>query len=289
MSILALQGQVEALHQEVQASGAEFCLDLEGICADGRPLWQWMDYSRKDNAARSLIKLVEGVDYQSAEVRTVAGGTPRQVVLFSREGFKQWAMLAGTERGRQIRSYFIECEKRLQLQMSQPTSLNKVIEDLTEVFVSGINGVHSKVDALGTRLAGVESSLCEHGKQLECLTEQLCNEVYTCVRVSDRTIKIGFTTNLDERLKEHEGRRGFTFVDHMPGTTDKENRLKAALRLAGHKAKYGNEQFWLCPEVLQVLKGEGWPTGDLCCTPPKTAMARHGKKADPAGLTPSML
>lgn len=169
MSILALQGQVEALHQEVQASGAEFCLDLEGICADGRPLWQWMDYSTKGNAVRSLSKLVEGVDYHLSEVRSGAGGLPRQVILFSREGFKQWAMLAGTERGRQIRSYFIECEKRLQLGMSQPTGFNSLMDqiqaaqlDLTQIVIHGFNGVQSE-------LKDVKTTQADHTRRLEQL------------------------------------------------------------------------------------------------------------------------
>lgn len=130
MSEVILRQEVETLYQHAADSQQEFCIDLEGEAPDGRPVWEWMDYARKDNAVRSLNSLIEGEDYQSAEVRTVAGGSPRHSIRFSRVGFKRWGMLARTERGRQIRDYYIECEKRLQLGMSQPTAMNGVMDEI---------------------------------------------------------------------------------------------------------------------------------------------------------------
>ena len=177
---LVLKEQVAALHKQATAQQQEFCIDMEGAAAEGQPIWQWMGYSRKDAAKRSLEKLLEGVDYQSTEMWTVAGGTPRHVVLFSHDGFKQWGMLAGTERGRQIRAYFIECEKQLQREMSQPTALNSelsrmqsdlaehkaannrtaaLLEQFGHWTAAHVTGINTRVDKVEDRVDRLESKL----------------------------------------------------------------------------------------------------------------------------------
>jgi 5-methylcytosine-specific restriction endonuclease McrA/phage anti-repressor protein len=164
---LVLRTQVESLYQQAAASEQEFCIDLEGEAPDGRLVYEWMGYSRKDSATRSLSKLIEGVDFllhTSVEQTTGRGGHNREAVLFSRDGFKRWGMAAGTDRGRQIQDYFLECERRLQLGMSQPTTLNSTLgailqrqqelaerqmaahQDLTGIVIDGLNQVHTKVD-----------------------------------------------------------------------------------------------------------------------------------------------
>lgn len=175
MSDLALKGEVESLYQQAAASQQEFCIDLEGEAPDGCSVWEWMGYSRKQTAADSFSQMVAGVDYLVTEERKQVPhqGGWRTVTLkkfrLSREGFKQWGMLAGTERGRQIRLYFIECEKRLQLGMNQPTALNSVMNeiqvahrDLTQIVIHGFNGVQSE-------LKDVKTTLTSHTERLDRL------------------------------------------------------------------------------------------------------------------------
>lgn len=172
MSELVLKEQVNTLYQQATASDQEFCIDLEGEAPNGRPVWEWMGYSRKDNAKASLSKLIEGVDFlllKAQEQTAGRGGHNREAVLFSRDGFKQWGMLAGTDRGRQIRLYFIECEKRLQFEMSQPTSLNQVMadiavahKDLTEIVMHGFNH-------MGHEIREVKAEQKAMRQDIECL------------------------------------------------------------------------------------------------------------------------
>ena len=133
MSEVILRQEVETLYQHAADSRQEFCIDLEGEAPDGRLVWEWMDYARKDNAVRALNNLIEGEDFllrRSAEQTTGSGGHNRATAVFSRTGFKRFGMLARTERGRQIRDYYIECENRLQLGMSQPTAMNGVMDEI---------------------------------------------------------------------------------------------------------------------------------------------------------------
>lgn len=276
-SDLALKGQVETLYRQAAASEQEFCIDLEGQAPDGRPVWEWMGYSRKDSAKASLSKLIEGVDFllqKDLEQTSGRGGHNRETAIFSRDGFKQWGMLAGTERGRQIRLYFIECEKRLQLGMSQPTALNGLMEqialahqDLTHLVINGFNGVHSEI-------AGVKSVLDDHGARLARLEEQQCDQLYVFVRSSDLTIKLGYTQNLEDRRKRHES-RGFVMIGAVSGTRKRETEIKRSLIAKGFRPKNGDEEYHLSPEIVEAFAQEGLPIGGLCATRPKNALPRR--------------
>ena len=288
MADLMLRGQVETLYQQAQGSAQEFCIDLEGESPDGRPVWEWMGYSRKDNAKASTNKLVEGVDF-SCHLRESSGGRPSEQILFSREGFKQWGMLAGTDRGRHIRLYFIECEKRLQLGMSQPTTMNGALEKILErqqalaedmscMFMHGINGVRADIGDVRDELGDVRERVAR-------LEEQQCDQLYVFVRSKDLTIKLGHTIDLEQRRKQHE-RRGFRFVGAVSGTRKRESRIKESLKHRGFLPKNGTEEFQLCPEIVEAFIHEGLPVGDLSCSVPKTAWERKKKAARADDLTP---
>ena len=284
MSDLMLKGQVETLYQQAQGSEQEFCIDLEGEAPDSRPVWEWMGYSTKGSATRSLSKLVEGVDFLTVRLES-SGGRPGETAAFSREGFKQWGMLAGTERGRQIRLYFIECEKRLQVGMNQPTAMNAALEKILErqqtlaedmscMVMHGFDTVNSRMDSFDSRLARLE--------------EQQCDQLYVFVRSKDLTIKLGHSTDLDKRRKQHE-RRGFNFIGAVPGTLKRESQIKESLKHRGFVAKNGTEEFQLTPEIVEAFAQEGLPVNGLNTDLPKTAWKRQGRKnPDPLGLTVSL-
>lgn len=160
-SDLVLRAEVESLYQQAAASEQEFCIDLEGEAPDGRPVWEWMEYSTKGNAKASLGKLAQGVDFLCRTIKST-GGRPAERILFSRDGFKQWGMLAGTDRGREIRLYFIECENRLQLGMSQPTTLNRISDNLaqlSELVIGGFSGVRAELGEVKAEQAAMRQDI----------------------------------------------------------------------------------------------------------------------------------
>jgi phage anti-repressor protein len=78
--------------------------------------WQWLGYSEKSKGKRSLLNcgFVEGVDYQlaiSGELRPQGGFTNREFISLTVDCLKHWAMMSGTEMGKKVRLYFLECEK----------------------------------------------------------------------------------------------------------------------------------------------------------------------------------
>ena len=78
--------------------------------------WQWLEYSSKGNAKRTLTaNFVEGIDYSSLitiEKREI-GATRVEEIYLTKDCFKQLAMLSGTEKGKAVRLYYLECEKQV--------------------------------------------------------------------------------------------------------------------------------------------------------------------------------
>lgn len=89
-----------------------FVQSTEDYPVDFDRLWKWCGYSRKDSAKRVLLEMLEqGIDYQSTELRTGVGGTPKQQLSLTIDASKQFAMMAKTQKGKEVRRYFLDCEK----------------------------------------------------------------------------------------------------------------------------------------------------------------------------------
>lgn len=77
--------------------------------------WQWIGYSRKDSAKRHFEKsnFSETIDYSISrrKAENSSAGRPTEIIMLTVECFKQWAMMSNTDMGKQIRLYFLECEK----------------------------------------------------------------------------------------------------------------------------------------------------------------------------------
>lgn len=112
------------LAQNLIYSKEEFPVDLDDA-------YVWLGYSRKDNAKRKLVKyFIEGIDYSllRSEEPTPAGGfSNKETIKLTTGCFKELGMLAGTEKGKQIRKYFLECEKIAKQVSNLPEELRQVL------------------------------------------------------------------------------------------------------------------------------------------------------------------
>lgn len=76
--------------------------------------WQWLGYTRKDSAKKKLVKnFVEGEDYtlrRLAESAPSGGLTHREDIWLTVNCLKEMGMMAGTPKGKEVRSYFLQCE-----------------------------------------------------------------------------------------------------------------------------------------------------------------------------------
>jgi phage anti-repressor protein len=77
---------------------------------------EWLGYTRKDSAKEKLTRNFEkGIDY-SVEWRNVphskgSGASRVEEIFLTVDTFKSLGMMVGTEKGKEIRKYFLECEK----------------------------------------------------------------------------------------------------------------------------------------------------------------------------------
>ena len=87
-------------------STEEFPVDFEEC-------WIWLGYSRKDKALETLKSyFTEGEDFalhRSGE--WTQGGRSKDLYRLTVNCLKEFGMIARTEQGKQIRKYFLECEK----------------------------------------------------------------------------------------------------------------------------------------------------------------------------------
>ncbi|MEM9945380.1 MAG: hypothetical protein AAF810_04880 [Cyanobacteria bacterium P01_D01_bin.36] len=84
--------------------------------------WQWLGYSRKDHGKTALGwdsetktwkgPFVEDFDFSRTFGKSTGGRSP-ELIMLTIDCFKSLGMMAGTERGKQVRRYFLECERQL--------------------------------------------------------------------------------------------------------------------------------------------------------------------------------
>ncbi len=92
-------------------SGNDYPVDLDEA-------WQWLGYATKQKAEKKLKQnFEEGIDYtliqmvKRVEGNNGGGSTRYNQIMLTVDCFKSLGMTAGTEQGKQIRKYFLECEK----------------------------------------------------------------------------------------------------------------------------------------------------------------------------------
>ena len=92
-------------------SNNDFPIDFEDA-------WQWIGYSSKQAAKKKLTRnFEEGEDYLSKWMSVPHSNgltaSRTETIFLTVDAFKSLAMMAGTEKGRETRQYFLRCEKEL--------------------------------------------------------------------------------------------------------------------------------------------------------------------------------
>ena len=83
-------------------------------------VWEWLGYSRKDNALKGFLRLemAESIDF--IQFRQVAENSPKDAleIEMTIDCFKLWAMSAQTAKGKEVRLYYLQIEKEWKAQKS---------------------------------------------------------------------------------------------------------------------------------------------------------------------------
>ena len=87
--------------------------------------WQWIGYATKQKAKNKLLNNFEqGLDFNLTQMvkvqkegrRTVS--RPYEHIALTTDCFKSLGMMAGTEKGKEIRRYFLDCERQVKALIS---------------------------------------------------------------------------------------------------------------------------------------------------------------------------
>ncbi|MGL6340190.1 MAG: hypothetical protein ACRC80_13760 [Waterburya sp.] len=114
-------------------SSEQFPVDFDG-------LWQWCGYTRKDSGKKLLDKNFElDFDFRLrnlAETREDGSFSHyRQEISLTLDAAKQFAMLAQTGQGKQVRRYFIEAEKELKsIKRIQPKTALELAKEQVKIL-----------------------------------------------------------------------------------------------------------------------------------------------------------
>lgn len=130
---MAITILTEELTLELVQCEKEFPIDFEDA-------WQWCGYSKKSNAKRRLTRFKKGVDYIEVKEKrdldscsqksnglqggdSSASGVVWSIKIYMTvDCFKMFAMMAETEKGDEVRMYFLRCEKRLKEILREQTA-----------------------------------------------------------------------------------------------------------------------------------------------------------------------
>ena len=75
--------------------------------------WQWIGWPKKQDGKEVLLNnFLKDEDFLRKGVKSPSGGRPKEWIVLTVECFKSLGMMAGTEKGRAVRRYFLECERR---------------------------------------------------------------------------------------------------------------------------------------------------------------------------------
>lgn len=97
-------------------SGEQFPIDFDDA-------WVWIGYTRKDNAKKVLLDtgFLEGTDFRVflRIQENSKGGRPSEKIALTVDCFKSFCMMAGTQKGREVRKYFLDCEQELKRRIEE--------------------------------------------------------------------------------------------------------------------------------------------------------------------------
>jgi anti-repressor protein len=104
--------------------------------------WQWLGYSQKDKAKRALLNcgFTADIDFTiNCELGSLAVPRPSEKIYLTTECLKLWGMMAGTEQGKQVRLYFLECEK-----IAKQATITSIPQTLPEALRAYADEVEAK-------------------------------------------------------------------------------------------------------------------------------------------------
>ena len=147
--------------------------------------WEWLGYARKDNAKRRLESdFVEGIDYtlrinaERTDNGRGGGSVVSHKISLTLDCLKCLSMMAGTEKGKEVRQYFLQCESQLKRIHRQQEEAQRFLTiqdqlDIVERKVQILNTLPDDLTKTTRKILEGEIVACNNLRQLETLPDKL--------------------------------------------------------------------------------------------------------------------
>jgi len=104
--------------------------------------WMWIGYKQKRNAVNTLKSMFEeDLDYLRSNTQSISGGRSSVCYMLTVNCFKELGMVSKTQKGKQIRQYFMECE----------TIAKKITETVNPALLDCLNNMQQEMKTLSAR------------------------------------------------------------------------------------------------------------------------------------------
>ena len=196
---LTLKNQVETFYKSTTNIKTEFCIDIDSLFKDDEtgkmiPIWQWSGYSTKQRAINKIYKLKEGTDFLLNNNVKLQGSKTGQKInqyLFTKDGFKHFLLMSNTNRGQQIRNYFIDVEKRYGREIAQATPIDQVISKVMGAFDEINNQLQTQSFANTVNTQAITEhtqEIIDHEQRIQKLEKSNINKIRTNPKKHDKQI-----------------------------------------------------------------------------------------------------
>jgi phage anti-repressor protein len=143
--------------------------------------WEWLDFSSKGNAKRAFYKsgfIVEQdfhhvIRTENVVKRTQGGGTQFEKIMLTIDCAKSFAMMARTEKGREIRMWYLELEKQWRLGKLDISSIGLETKQQLSQLLEAQSQIKLQQRALLAKTEHLEESCEAHEKWLQGIDAEL--------------------------------------------------------------------------------------------------------------------
>ncbi|NEQ53608.1 MAG: hypothetical protein F6K11_26320 [Leptolyngbya sp. SIO3F4] len=185
--------------------------------------WKWIGWTRKSKAKKTLTNnFIEGVDFCTRGCKSSTGGRSSELILLTVDCFKSLGMMAGTEKGREIRQYFLKCEKQVkQLIPAQNEELEKLrlevaLSESRLKLVSATQVLSTINPALPALVFGKPEAVVEVEKPVTVIVDAYGRpEKYDGVTITELSKRYGFGRGTKANKQCREWIKSIGIDDHQ--------------------------------------------------------------------------
>ena len=193
-----------AIAQSLYDSNDRFPVDFDDA-------WKWLGYGRKNNALRAFLSngFDEGIDFVVLLIKEQnsepSEGRPSDDYRLTVDCLKTFAMMAKTEQGKQVRRYFLQCEKShkesaqtIELLRSQLADLQSKLDAAMSAKVSqfvGRSGMEREIQAIRCEMEQIKATIgMEYPVEAKAIRDGMVKRMVAIVKKATRKLPPTFVS-----------------------------------------------------------------------------------------------